>query len=64
MHDVITMNVIKNEIRSIQDFQGQGTLDSWRFGILGPPIFMLARILDSRPQSGPVRGSKFVAKTF
>ena len=34
------------KVNDIQEFPGQGTLESWPFGILGPPIFILARILE------------------
>ena len=38
------------KVNGIHKFPGQGTLESWPFGILGPAHFVLARILDSRPQ--------------
>ena len=47
------------KVNGIQEFPGQDTLQSWPFGILGPPVFTLARNFDSRPQSRPVKGSTF-----
>jgi len=32
-------------VNRIQEFPDQGTLESWPFGILGPPIFVLDWIL-------------------
>jgi len=52
------------KVNGIHEFPGQGTQESYFSAFQAPPIFVLARIWRVGLNAGPVRGSRFMAKTL